>query len=332
LTIATPTASAHPVGDPVIRAGSTLQYVDAELPQDVCAAGRVQRVGIASQPSLTSSQTPFATGLSSTGRLTSAVQTSKFYGSPLVAWTPAYNADLYEIQYSKTSYPFKPEIDPRSTVRGFLTFDTSDVLPLTSGTWYYRVRGIDFSLPSGVQQMSWSDPEKIVVSPPTFKLEGSAGTTFKVVGGTTKTASKFYNMTGFSLSVPTTWTRANTGTLSVFAASTRAKSGYVTHMDVEKVRGRGSLSLTAWADALAASARLRGAVGTVAQRVVSLPGGNAVYLAFAAKDTKGRLAELVEYFFDAGATAYGMGFETLSSLVPQYRASFTKIAQSFRAK
>jgi hypothetical protein len=103
-------------------------------------------------------------------------------------------------------------------------------------------------------------------------------------------------------------------------------------MDVEKVRGRGSLSLTAWADALAASARLRGAVGTVAQRVVSLPGGNAVYLAFAAKDTKGRLAELVEYFFDAGATAYGMGFETLSSLVPQYRASFTKIAQSFRAK
>jgi hypothetical protein len=55
-------------------------------------------------------------------------------------------------------------------VRGFLTFDTSDVLPLTSGTWYYRVRGIDFSLPTGVQQMYWSDPQKLVVSPPRFTV------------------------------------------------------------------------------------------------------------------------------------------------------------------
>ena len=185
LTISTGTAQVHGVGDPVVRAGSTFEYVDAELPQDVCAAGRVQRVGIESQPSLTSAQTPFATGLSSTGRLTSAVANSKFYGSPLVAWTPAYNADLYEIQYSKTAYPFKPEIDPRSTVRGFLTFDTSDVLPLTSGTWYYRVRGIDFNLPSGVQQMSWSDPQKLVVSPPTFTVAAPKGNTFKVVGGGT---------------------------------------------------------------------------------------------------------------------------------------------------
>ena len=181
LTIATPTNQAHPVGDPVIRAGSTLQYIDTELPQDVCAAGRVQRLGIASQPSLTSAQAPFATGLSSTGRLTSAVQTSKFYGSPLVAWTPAFNADLYEIQYSKTKYPFTPEIDPRSTVRGYLTFDTSDVLPLTSGTWYYRVRGIDFNLPTGVQQMSWSDAQKLVVSPPSFKVAKQPKKKFKVL-------------------------------------------------------------------------------------------------------------------------------------------------------
>ena len=334
LTVSTPTNFAHAVSDPVVRAGSTLQYVDAELPQDVCAAGRVQRVGIASQPSLTSAQTPFATGLSSTGRLTSAVQTSKFYGSPLVAWTPAYNADLYEIQYSKAKYPFKAEIDPRSTVRGYLTFDTSDVLPLSSGTWYYRVRGIDFSLPTGVQQMSWSDPERIVVSPPTFKLAGSTGNTFKVVGGSSgakKTATKYYNLTDFSLSVPTTWTRTSTGQ-SVFLATIHAKSGYVTHMDVEKVRGRGSLSLAAWANALAATARAGGAVGTIAQRVLALPGGNAVYLAFAAKDAKGKLTEYVDYFFDAGKVAYGMGFETLTSLIPAYGPTFTKIAQSFRHK
>ena len=55
------------------------------------------------------------------------------------------------------------------------------------------------------------------------------------------------------------------------------------------MRGRGSLSLAAWANALAASARAGGAVGTVAQRVVSLPGGSAVYLAFAGKNAKGKL-------------------------------------------
>jgi len=62
-----------------------------------------------------------------------------------------------------------------------MTFDTSDVLPLTSGTWYYRVRGIDFSLPTGVQQMSWSDPEKLVVSPPTFKVVKQPQKKFKVL-------------------------------------------------------------------------------------------------------------------------------------------------------
>jgi hypothetical protein len=338
LTIATPTNNAHAVGDPVVRAGSTLQYVDAELPQDVCAAGRVQRVGIASQPSLTSAQTPFATGLSSTGRLTSAVQTSKFYGSPLVAWTPAYNADLYEIQYSKTKYPFKAEIDPRSTVRGYLTFDTSDVLPLASGTWYYRVRGIDFSLPSGVQQMSWSDPQKIVVSPPTFKVAGSSGSTFKVVGGgstASKTAATtYYNLGSFSLRMPAGWKRITIGDLP-FGASTRSSSGYVTELGVGQNRARGSLTLDQWKNVLVEEARLKGAVGTIRSAILTEPGGTAVYVAFEAKNqkgAKGRLSTVVEYNFDAGAVSYRLLYETLASLEPQYRATFTKIAQSFRHK
>jgi hypothetical protein len=174
ITIGTGTTLAHPVGDIVVLAGGSLRYVDAELAQDLCKARPAQRLGISSEPSLTSAQSPFATGLSSTGRLTSAAHTSKFYGSPLIAWTPAFNADIYEVQYSKTAYPFKPELDPRSKVKGFMTFSTSDVLPLAAGTWYYRVRGIDYNLPTGVQQMSWSDPEKLVVAPPTFKLTPSA--------------------------------------------------------------------------------------------------------------------------------------------------------------
>src|SRR5581483_4691472 len=166
----------HPINDTVQRAGGSIDYVDAELPQDACAAGRVQRLGIDSEPSLTSAQTPFATGLSSSGRLTSALHTSKFYGRPLIAWTPAFGADLYEVQYSKKEYPFTPEVDPRSQVKGYMTFQTSDVLPLSgAGTWWYRVRGIDFNLPTGVQQMSWSDPEEIVVSKPVFKVSTGSG-------------------------------------------------------------------------------------------------------------------------------------------------------------
>ncbi len=186
ITISSPTVNVHPINDTVQRAGGSIDYVDAELPQDACAAGRVQRLGIDSEPSLTSAQTPFATGLSSSGRLTSALHTSKFYGRPLIAWTPAFGADLYEVQYSKKEYPFTPEVDPRSQVKGYMTFQTSDVLPLSgAGTWWYRVRGIDFNLPTGVQQMSWSDPEEIVVSKPVFKVStgsGSGSKKFKIIG------------------------------------------------------------------------------------------------------------------------------------------------------
>lgn len=172
ITVAAATTQLHQVGETVQRAGGSVQYVDSELAQDICAnpATPPQRFGIESEPSLTSSETPFATGLSSTGRLTSALHTSKFYGRPLIAWTPSFDADIYEVQYSKTKYPFKPEIDPRSSAKGYMTFSTSDVLPLAPGTWYYRVRGIDFNLPTGVQQMGWSDVEQLVVSKPQFKV------------------------------------------------------------------------------------------------------------------------------------------------------------------
>jgi hypothetical protein len=176
ITLSGPTNFAHFAGESVIRAGGSISYVDTELPEDVCgpAINRVQRLGISSEPTLTSAQAPFATGLSSSGRLTSAARTSAFYGSPLIAWTPAFNADIYEVQYSKTRYPFKAETDPRSSVKGFMTFSTSDVLPLKAGTWWYRVRGIDYNLPTGVQQMTWSDPEKLVVAPPRFKIVSAA--------------------------------------------------------------------------------------------------------------------------------------------------------------
>lgn len=159
-----------PVAPVFIPTDPTLRYQDLELPQDACAAGRVQRFGIASQPSLTARQQPFATGLSSKGRLVSAAGTSKFYGQPLVAWTPALGATVYEIQWSKKRYPFGAQIDPRTGAHGYLTFGTSAVLPLGPGKWWYRVRGFDYSLPTGAQQMAWSTPTRLVVTAPKFRV------------------------------------------------------------------------------------------------------------------------------------------------------------------
>ena len=138
-------------------------WQDMELAQDACAAGQVARFGISSQPSVTKNRTPYASGLSSNGNLVSAKRTSRFYGEPLVAWTPAPAALAYEIQWAKTAYPFN--------VRGKrLTWDTSYVLPLKPGTWYYRVRGYDYNLPTGAQEMAWSQPVKILVAAPKFRL------------------------------------------------------------------------------------------------------------------------------------------------------------------
>jgi hypothetical protein len=138
-------------------------WIDMELAQDACAAGQVARFGISSQPSVTKNHTAFASGLSSSGKLVSATMTSTYYGQPLVAWTPAPEADAYEIQWSKKAYPFN--------VRGKrLTWDTSYVLPLKPGTWFYRVRGYDYNLPTGTQEMGWSAPVKIIVARPRFHI------------------------------------------------------------------------------------------------------------------------------------------------------------------
>jgi len=45
------------------------------------------------------------------------------------------------------------------------------MLPVMSGTWYYRVRGINESLP-GNQKMTWSDNVRIHIAKPTFSVSG----------------------------------------------------------------------------------------------------------------------------------------------------------------
>jgi hypothetical protein len=168
VTIAPALKNAHGAGDTVFRAGGALTHKDLELPQDACNAGRVLSFGKTSETALAASgnaNAPFASGLSPTGKLVSATTPKpSFYGSPLVSWEPALAASAYEVQWSKTKYPFTTQTTP------ILTYGTSAVLPLTAGTWYYRVRGINLTLPVGARAMAWSPAQPVVVAKPKFKI------------------------------------------------------------------------------------------------------------------------------------------------------------------
>jgi hypothetical protein len=163
LTLAAPLTKSHMIGSPVVGSG-TLKYYDVETPQDACAAGRVLAFGKTSEPATARQGSPFVSGLSPKGRLTAAVgKKPAFYGTPLVAWEPALGADQYQVQWSKKEYPWKTEGEK-------LTYATSAMLPVAPGRWYYRVRGINFSLPGTARAMTWSAPNELRVAKPTFAV------------------------------------------------------------------------------------------------------------------------------------------------------------------
>ena len=275
---------AHGAGEPVVRTTGNIQYRDLELAQDSCAAGRVLRFGKESEPTLTAGGEAFASGLSPSGKLAGANDQPAFYGSPLVAWTSALGAETYAVQWSKTAVPFVPQTDPASGALGMMTLNTSAVLPLQPGTWYYRVRGYDYSLPSGAQAMSWSDPQKIVASRPVFAVVG---------GGTSDSSEKTRTLSsvsaGLSLKVPSSFRLSSRSTAASAAAlrplgpaSARLR---LTARDlatgaalfVQTSPDRISSSHSAWvAKAVAAAKRAPGRVGAVHCSQVSLPAGAGV--------------------------------------------------------
>ena len=44
------------------------------------------------------------------------------------------------------------------------------LLPLKSGTWFYRVRGVNNLLPGAAKAMTWSKPQMVKVARPKFKI------------------------------------------------------------------------------------------------------------------------------------------------------------------
>ena len=152
---------------PVALAGSvestTMAYYDIESPQDACEAGRVASFGKAARPAITSGGTPYVSGLTPKGRLlASARSRPTVYSTPLVAWKPVVGATAYQVQWSRTRYPWRP--------RGQLTtFSTAAVLKLPAGVWHYRVRGLN-TVQLGTSAMTWSQPVAVRVARPTFRI------------------------------------------------------------------------------------------------------------------------------------------------------------------
>ncbi len=142
-------------------------YVDVETPQDACQAGRVASFGKESDGVRTgnSSGTPFVSGLAPNGRfMNSTGARPTVYSTPLVAWEPATGATAYQVQWSKTRYPWRAA----GTVK---TFATSMILSLPSGTWYYRIRGLNQAQIRRAE-MAWSAPVALKVATPKFTISG----------------------------------------------------------------------------------------------------------------------------------------------------------------
>ena len=153
-----------------------VEYRETELPQDACQGQKATATQPAVAPRMLvfgkhgadpkptrGKAVPYATGLSPSGKLVSASRGKiSFYGSPLVAWSAAPTASTYVIEWSKTKYPWRPAGHVKTPA-------TSAVLPLQPGTWFYRVRGVNDSIP-GNQNMQWSGVAKVNIAKPTFAV------------------------------------------------------------------------------------------------------------------------------------------------------------------
>ncbi len=335
LGVAAPLKLAHGVGEPVIRTSGNIQYVHADLAQDACAVpGHLLRFGKESEPTLTTGGEAFSSGLSPDGKLVSGSTTPSFYGEPLVAWTTALGANVYQVQWSKTSQPFVAEADPATTAAGLLTANTSALLPLTPGTWYYRVRGFDYSLPTGAQEMSWSDPQQIVATKPTFVV---------VPGPSAAPTTRELRVpaAGFSVRVPLAWSSSSrSAQLARSGAKLHAlgapgsvlrltvRDGSSAALFVQTAADHAVYSHTAWvAKAIAAIKGSPGGTAPARCSTLALRAGAGVRCMVSTRVAGGTQAAAVYLIQHRGAT-YTLTFATRSRTAT--RADFAASAQSLR--
>jgi hypothetical protein len=145
----------------------SIGYQDAAVPQDACEAGDMMSFGKVTAPVVTVKGRPFVSGVSPSSRFVASAGTQPAVSSyPLIAWEPAVGATRYQVELSRSLYPWHPQ----NTLG---TPATSMILPLSRmdvGVWYYRVRGINDALPVGAQHMGWSTSVRIQITGRRFAL------------------------------------------------------------------------------------------------------------------------------------------------------------------
>jgi hypothetical protein len=295
----------HAPGEAIVVLGAGAgAYRDVMLPQDLCGSLR-HEVGMMSEPAVVSPQDEaFVTGLSSTGKLISAHSTDQFYGRPLVAWTPALRAEKYEIEWSASDSPFV-------AAGNMLTTATAAVLPLTTGTWYYRVRGFDYNLPTGAQQMTWSTTEKLVVSKPTFKVvldkTKSAGSSQKSAPTKSKSSGKTFAAyqtakgNGFSVELPLSWKSLAASGFAYGSTDGNARVGIY-----EAANSALGKTDAQWAAAVKSEFTRLGS-GPVSTAVVNVPAGKALRVT-TTTTTKGKTTDYLEYVVQDGVREFVVAF------------------------
>ena len=141
-------------------------YADMELPQDVCASGRVWPFGMESMAVTTDRSAPYASGIRGARVVSAASARPTFSQLPVVTWDPAVGAQSYEIQLSRKLYPWRAAISQVSVVPSV----TLNLKPTDVGVWYYRVRGVNANLPGSAIKMTWSKPAAIRISGNEFRV------------------------------------------------------------------------------------------------------------------------------------------------------------------
>jgi hypothetical protein len=140
-----------------------IEYRDVELPQYRCQAGEVQGFRRTSDAVVESQNgIPYVSGRAGDGSVRPArTRRPSFFEQVLVAWKPAPGARRYEVQWSRTASPWRTAVT-RETAGNAAQFK------LTPGVWYYRIRGLDPTVPGAKDGMSWSSRQYVRIRPRTF--------------------------------------------------------------------------------------------------------------------------------------------------------------------
>jgi hypothetical protein len=185
--------------------------------------------------------------------------------------------------------------------------------------------------------MAWSDPQLLVVARPTFKVTPVASTKLKVVGGsaspsgtrashTSSSALRMVRGDGFSIGVPSSWTKRGTAdsvaSLFYWNASTR------TNVVAARGGGRAGRTFAQWQSDLANE--LSSASGAhVSSSIVTLPAGQAVRLLLSRTVNGVRIVQL-EYAIDGGPVAYTVVFTSSQARYASDVPTFASMIASFR--